>query len=226
MYAELSHRPTGDSRLVTSPRDPLSYTLRGITDARTALCRGLADYLHNLTTDQDGGRRVVLHEVYEAWSEPEDVARFPSAVVYSTDAGNYDEASLTPSTVRVGEKGEAIRIIAEFSTTLIVEVWTTDPLERMACAMAMEAAFHPVDWMTGFRLELPHYFSQRATYLPISSAYLDDGDTANERLRRVVFAVMAKVPQTHRVGFVPTLDIRAEATVSDGHENSPGTKTR
>ena len=68
--------------LVSDPDTREAITARRETDARTALTRGLADYLRDLSITWEAGREVTLLRVLEAWAQPEELSKFPSAAIY------------------------------------------------------------------------------------------------------------------------------------------------
>lgn len=212
---------TETTRLVTSPGDKQLLTGRRTTDCRTALARAVAEYLRPLEYNQEGGRRVHLQMVSEAWSEPEDMAEFPSAVVYAYGDGTYDATNFTPSLHQL-DGGVVLRSVAEFTIPIVIEVWCTDPEERMALGIMLEDALDPVDWMTGMRLELPHYFNSRATFLKQSAVYMDDGDDAQQRIRRLGVVLDATITQYVPLKAArPKLKVRTEVVVTDGTPVEP-----
>jgi hypothetical protein len=104
----------------------------------------------------------------------------------------------------------------------VVEAWATDALERMACAAMLEQAFYPVDWMTGFRLTLPHYHGVLAEYDVMTMAYLDSESDAGKRSRKAAFVVRARVPLVRVVGTRPGMAVRVKLEI-DPEELEPDT---
>lgn len=218
---ELTPLVAGPSSLVTDPRTKQVWTLTRETDARTALTRGLAEYLSGLSIEWESGRECRLVKVLEVWSESEDPVMYPAAVIYAVDPGEYDASKLTPETVELPDtENQCIRLSAEFSQTIVVEVWANDPQERMALVAMLEDAFDPVDWMTGFRLDLPHYHGARATFEKLTLSYEDDADEARRGWRRAIFTLQGVVPQVRAVGKLPRMVPRFTAEVED-----PGPET-
>lgn len=207
--------PDGRTRLVARPDDKQKLTDRRETDCRTALARGLKEYLEQLrvsTADGTGagGREIRFNQVLQTWAESEVPTKWPAAIVYALEAGTYDADSLSPSTFDLGS-GLTIRQVAEFTQNLVIEIWATDPIERMALVGMLEDALDPVDWMTGLRLELPHYHNARATFEKTSMAYLDTADDAQRRWRKAAIVVQGNVPQFRRLGEqVPRLRIKLD----------------
>jgi hypothetical protein len=144
-----------------------------------------------------GGRQSLLNRVLETWGEPEEVAEYPAATVFSIGAGAYDPSKLSPHpdpALRIGPPdGRYLLATSEFSIQLTVELWTTDPKERSALVAALEDALSPVEWMYGLRLALPHYFGAHATYEPLSSTYMDDAGRSMQRYRLAMFVVQANI---------------------------------
>lgn len=218
---ELLPLPQGPTELLRDPRDRQVLTLVRETDARTALTRGLAEYLSGLAIDMPGGRQVRFVQVLDVWADAELPARYPAALVYSLEQGEYDASKFTPQVVQVqaAEAGEgarvsALRVPSEFATNLMVETWSNDPAERMAISAMLEDAFDPTDWMSGFRLRLPHYHGAHATFEKLSSSYEDDVDEARRGWRRAIFVLRAMVPQIVAAGVMPIMRPRFIAEVS------------
>jgi len=192
-------------------------TLNRETDARTALVRGLAEYVRELSIVAAGGRLCRFVKVLENWAEPESLAQYPSAVIYTTEAGTYDASTLTPMTIKVPGTDVYVRQVAELSQPMTLELWSTDPMERMALVAMLEDALDPLEYMTGLRLELPHYYNQHATYEKLSIAYDDSPETANRRWRWASIQLVGNITQLRVVGKIPNMDIRLEVDVE-----SPG----
>lgn len=195
-------------RVPRSPDDEQKLTLRRTTDARTALARGLTEYLGGLSIIWDGGRRMFFERTYTSWAEPEKPAKYPSLVLVGSVPADYEAAMLTPALVasQDGQRNVYLRQVAEMKQMFQLIVWCQDPVERMALTTLVEDAMEPHDWMTGLRLELPYYFNARATYEKLNLSYDDTGEDAQRRWRRSVFTVMANVPQYRPVGtLVPML---------------------
>lgn len=197
--------PLGKTRLITSASDPIQFTANGETDARSAITRGLAEYLEHLQRDLVGGRQVRFKRVEDQYAEPEKQARYPSVAIYTTEAGTYDSSKFTPA---VSTKcrlpppdGRYLVSPADFVQELSVEIWATDPPERAGLVAMVEDAFNPVTYTYGFTLELPFYFNQRATYEMTELVYTDSDEDAIRRYRRATFTLNARVPLTKLYSF-------------------------
>lgn len=184
------------TRLVRFDDEPQVLTNRRNTDCRGALTYGLAEYLLSLELDPAnyGGRGFRFAEVFPQVPQGSVEAKWPAAYVYSAGAASYDAAELTPKT-RVLESGLAIRFAAELTMNMQVEVWSRDPIERMALVSMCEDAFDPVDYMTGFVLELPHYHNVRALFQCTDLEYLDVLEEDQKRWRRAIFSLEGTVPK-------------------------------
>lgn len=189
--------PTSASvRLITKADDEQSWTDRRETDARTAILRGLSEYLSQLTYVAEGGREISFKNVFDSWAEPEDEAVYPSAVVRSDAEGKYDDSSLSitvNSKIRVPD-GRFVVSPCEYVLDIMIIMWATDPIERSDIFQMVEDAMNPVDYMYGFKLELPFYFNARAQYELMSGTYDDAPDSALQRYRRGSMSVRANVP--------------------------------
>jgi len=187
------------ARLITQPGTPTAYTGDQETDARTALTRGLAEYLSMLSFKAPGGRELRFDKVLDTWAEPEDGAKYPRAIVTGTGSGIYDASSLTPDKPTTRNQlpapdGRYLISSCVFVQDLSVEVWANDPPARRAIVAGLESAFNPVDFMYGFVLELPFYFNERATFSLKDMAYPDNEQDAMRRHRNAVFTVTGEVP--------------------------------
>jgi hypothetical protein len=189
--------PTGPpSGLVIRAGTRPQHTLNRETDARTALTRGLADYLMGLEIELEA-RGLRFQNCFEQWAEPEDSANFPSAAVYALGPGVY-ESALTPK-LDPGHKVEGapntyLITTAELVVDLTVEVYCTDPTERMVVSGMLEDALNPVDWRNGFMLALPHYYGVHGVYELRDAAFQDDEASATRGSWRALYTLSARVP--------------------------------
>ena len=184
--------PPGPSRLIISPGEGRpTYTATRETDAVTAVKRGLREYLEQVYLDVLGVR-VQFARVLEVWAETDEIAVYPAAVIHARDEAEYDASGLTPAlnvtpvVARPGDPAEHRTYLVKYSEVrvpLVVELHTTSPEERVGCSMLLEDALNPVDWMYGFRLQLPHYYNQIAVYEPVRAQQLDSEDSARRRWR-------------------------------------------
>lgn len=204
------------SSLVTLRDEPIVMTANCETDTRTALTRGLAEYISQLSIQMPDGREIRLKKVKDNYSEPEDKAEFPSACVYSDEKNEYDASRFTPSVntnyrLPAPDKRYFVEL-AESVLNISVAVWATDPRERMGLAKMLEDAFNPVDYMYGFRLTLPHYYNARSEFALKSVEYLDDDADSIKRYRRLIFTVEGRVSLLKLVGF-PDAQIQLKTIV-------------
>lgn len=174
-------------------------------DSRTALTRGLAQYLSQVAS-VFGGRAARPVKVFDTYPGPDQIQVLPAIAVVSDQPLEYDTTNLTPSSLYATNLPRAQSInppqyvdqwliqTSAVTTNLKAEIWCADPTERMALAMAIEDAMVPVAWMYGFRLALPFYFSAVAEYAGTSIEYLDDDQTIWQRYRRLAVRFDAEVP--------------------------------
>jgi hypothetical protein len=175
-----------------------AYSATRECDARTAITRGLAEYLEGLTVDSVGGRRNMLRKVYQTWAEPEDEAVFPSAVVLMSGSASYDASRFTPG-VATSEQlpppdSRYVSAVAEMTGEITVELWCNDPTARAELTAALEEALIPYDEMYGLMLDLPHYYGVRAVYELKSVQYPDNETTAMQRYRKALLTLSAQMP--------------------------------
>jgi len=199
--------------LITDPNTLQCWTSHRETDCRTALVRGLKEYLEQATfSDPALSQRLKLAKVLARWAEPEDTAKFPSAAVYTQEAGIYDDDDFTSEPIEL-EDDYVIRLCSELVQPVILDVYCTDDPQRMSFAMMLEDLFEPVDWMSGFRLMLPHYFGIHAEYLKLSIDYVDNEENAQKRWRLAQFQLEARVSQVRFIGKVPKFQPKAQVYV-------------
>lgn len=209
--------PAGGTALVTRPGVAEVLTTRAETDCRTALTRGLKEYAEQLVIDWPGGRQSRFVRVLDTWAAPEDFAEFPAAVLDAFGPGTYEAHNLAPQTMFVqGTQRLALRKASEYSVQLRLAAWSNDPQERMALVAMLERAFDPVDWMTGFLLDLPHYHGARGHFLKLDSDYADGVTDAHRRVRVATFTLQASVSQYAVVGRLPQFLPDVSVDVEDG----------
>lgn len=213
--------PTPGTRLIWNPEELQVISLRRETDVRTAITLGLAEYLRTLTMPWKGGHHVQFARVLETWAQTEVPAQYPSACVYALDPGQYDASSFTPVYKTTVVDGVGVMQTCEFVLQCTVEIWSTDPDERVRLVSMVEDAFNPVDWMYGFRLEFPHYHNMRSDFSPESLMYVEDSDEAQRRYRKVLMTVTGRCPVVRRLTDatgrpVPRADVRVEYEFAQG----------
>lgn len=191
------------TRLITKADDVRVPTPFRATDATTALTRGIAEYVSQLSISTLEGRQLQFTKCFDAWAQQEDQATYPSFAAYTNDSdGVYDGANFSP---RVGQTRYADGTYevssAELAIELKCEIWATDPEERKSLVLMLEEAFQPVEWRYGFVLELPHYFNQRATFGLMKSTYLGGAQEATSGFVNARLFLHASVPVTRVLGF-------------------------
>lgn len=212
--------PAGGSTLLLDNSSVVPVlTTNQETDALGALIRGLAEYLQTLSWDAVGGRNLRFKAVRREWAEPEQQAKYPSAVVFSRSEAVYDASGFTPSVNPAQQlpapDGRFVISPSAMVVDLDIEVWGTDPQERIQLSAMLERALQPVAYRSGFQLTLPHYFGSIGTYLLKSVLIDDDQNDAIRRYRRANFTVNATVPVVQLVGLPtakPRFDLRNVGT--------------
>lgn len=207
--------PPGPTRLIKEAGDLQVYSAVQYTDCRTAICRGLQEYLQQLEFQQSGGRLFKFKKVLHTWAQPEDPAEYPSACVYAPGPGTYDSSSYTSSIQQLETLGpnQYLRKPCELMLDLIIEIYCTSPDERVAISEMMENALNPGDFMYGFLLEMPHYFNERAIFEPTSHEYSDESADSKRRLRRLLIGLTATMPVLQLRGFIAPLQVQTEVLV-------------
>lgn len=179
-----------------TPRGELSA--RRETDTRTALTRGLAEYIEDVVIEQEDGRKLRFGKVFSAWSEAEETTVYPSAIAYTTTPGVYDASKF------VAVPSKACQLPAPdsryalspstYQVDVTVEIWATDLPQRTTLVAALEDTFNPFTGQYGFSLDLPHYHNVRATYEPMQMGYMDTETDAMQRNRKAMFVLSGRVP--------------------------------
>jgi hypothetical protein len=203
------------SRLIVDEHDGEVLTTRQDTDCRTALVRGLADYLNSIVFSGKyfQAQRLQFESVSEDWADPEVCEKFPVAAVYTQEPGVYAaDERMTPEQRDIGN-GHVLHILPELTQVLVVDVHATSKLQRTALTATLENAFDPVGWMGGFKLALPHYFGLFAHYDLLTVDFLDNEDSTSKRWRVAQFQIEARVPRAVYVGHVPRFKPRVRVEV-------------
>lgn len=175
----------GDSILITDPSATYPMTARQESDVHTAIVRGLAGYLAGLSYAVNG-RLIQLTHIETNWAD-HDVRNYqpPTACVHSEEEGAYsDDVGMTIGRPEIVGDVDAQRVIALHTTawyelsSLTVDVWCSDKIQRAGVRRMLEDAFSPVHWMGGFRLVLPRYHSAQATYYCDKGKLNDSSESA------------------------------------------------
>lgn len=215
--SEPSAKPQVASCLVLEPDQKHTHTKIRSTDARTALKRGLANYIESIPTfiHPTHGRPVKLAAVFDVWPDQEDKIVIPSATVYSSDPHPYEAHAFGP-TIDPGCKIDAMTYLvkyAEIRFDMTIDILTSDPEERVAFSMMMEDALNPVEWMSGFRLDLPHYHNLRATYELLNGNYPDDEPNVFKRNRHLTYTIRGNVSAVRIKTITPLTSVTVTSTV-------------
>lgn len=206
----------GATRLIERSDTLERLNAQRVTDARTAMARGLKEYMEQLRIIFGGGRELRFLRVHEEWSDPEDEAVYPSAVVDALGPGTYDEDKFTPRLIKLEEDAvHALRKTTELSQEYQVTIYATDKVERRGLVAMLEDAFCPVEFMYGFRLDLPHYHNARATFAMGDIDYIDDEESVQARLRIAQITVQGVIPVYRVIGRPPMLDVRLEVGTTE-----------
>lgn len=202
----------GNTKLITEEGIIQVWSANRETDARTALSRGLAEYVQGLQIEFNRAT-YTFARVFENWAAPEDNATYPSAVVYATGEGSYDSSGFTPKINRRDrvpdhinggfdpKNGRYVQTASELVQDVTVEIWANDTQERQALVAMLEDAMVPVDWRYGPLLEFPHYHNARASFEKLSLTYDDTEIDAIRRYRRATMIIRGKVPVVKIVRF-------------------------
>lgn len=201
------------ARLVTGATEKQKLTkTREVSSVRAAV-RALADYLRELSFPIDGGKHVKFSVVREMKADPEENAKYPAAAIYPEGNIDYDSDTGSFEQYQAAEFDDGgLYINGDVRTELTVHVWTNEDQHRENALMCLEDACNPVDYMTGFRLEMPFYHGLRADYLLLSVQYEDNDADVQRRYRKLIMRVRVTCPYASML-LLPKLNARAVVDV-------------
>lgn len=211
----LATRPEDiQARLIKKPDDLQVLSMFFEADVKTAIARGLRDYLKTLSIHWPGGRFFEFKEVFISVADTEVPAKFPSASVFGETEGEFEDLQCAPALIQVNDPHDRryVKVVTNYSMPIEVTVWANDTHERTALCAMLDNAFDPVEFMTGFRLELPFYFNARATYLCERSEYTEDETDANQRRRKAKYYLTGVCPKIVPAG--PKVSARPRLSTS------------
>jgi len=205
------------STLVLERGTPVRATPNRECSASRAPCRALAEYIETLTIPTPGGAHTKFVVVRDLKAEPEDLAEYPGACVFHEGEPQYgtEEGGLQPIYDPTGDlqDGTQLFLVGELKVDLQVHVWTNEIEHREGVLMMLEDAMNPVEWMSGFFLEMPHYHNLRASFQLMSMAYEDVDSDTQRRYRKCTLRVQAICPYARIFG-LPRLRPRGDVEVS------------
>jgi len=175
--------------LVTEPTTRPILTTCHSKDARSAMQRSVADYLETLVLKPpfDSRTDIKLKVVSDGWADPNDASVYPGASVFGVGTGSYENTNhpWLREEYRIPGTDIVVAATGELIQNYVVEVWLNDPNERIAWASCLEGACWPVDWMSGFRMMMPHYHGLPADFEPQNIDYLDSEPDDSRRYRKL-----------------------------------------
>lgn len=175
-----------ETRLIEDPNEKQKLTKHREVSAVRAGVRGLADYLRGLSFPIDGGKHTKFTIVREMKAEPEENAKYPAAAVFPDGNIDYDADTGTFEQYLAQQfSNGGLYINGDVRTELTVHVWTNEDQHRENALMMLEDASNPVNWMTGFRLEMPYYYNLRADYMLLRVQYEDNDADVQRRYRKL-----------------------------------------
>lgn len=182
------------TQLVREQSQPVPHVLNRECDAQKAVVRGLAEYLRGRKLEINGAVLQLL-AVREEWGVPAESAKYPSGGVKALGDYVYGNEERLPQVINdvTAQPGRFLVRSCEVDVELGLEVWARNPEERAQLGILLEEAFYPVDWMSGFRLWLPHYFGTTASYVLTRGGREDDENSAQRRQWRTQYTLTAHV---------------------------------
>lgn len=239
MYTHLD----GLSRLIEHARDvekPL--TNRCEADLETAVRRGLAEYLQQLSIETPSGRTLAFTKVYDTFGDLDEKAVPPVAGVQGAgDDGMYEPKGMSNIITRSNELEMVVNPSgkyarggwkfygarpAEYRKSLQIEMVSQDKPSRMWLCKMLEDDFNPEglpgsDPQAGFELELPHYHGVRAVYAAeMKMRYEEAGVAARQGRWKAWCTVSVSCPQI-RVVARPVVKPRVGIAVNTPDESPP-----
>lgn len=183
------------------------------TSAARAPIRALAEYLGEVEFAESVNGSSRLAVISDGKADPESLADYPAAAIYVDGPIRYvEDGSVEPVTGSAVEGGQLI-LMGEVQASVLVHVWTNEDEHRETVLRALEDAFSPVEWMSGFELEMPHYYNCVATYQLMEITFEDSPDDVQRRYRKVTLQLMVRSPYA-RLFSLPTIKPRFQSEVS------------
>lgn len=183
------------------------------TSAARAPIRALAEYLSSIEFAESVNGSSKLAVSSDGKADPESLADYPAAAIFIDGPIRYvEEGSVEPVTGAAVDSGQLI-LMGEVQASVLVHVWTNEDEHREIVLRALEDAFSPVEWMSGFELEMPHYYNCVASYQLVEITFEDSPDDVQRRYRKVTLQLMVKSPYA-RLFSLPTIKPRFQSEVS------------
>lgn len=210
------------SSIVLDSSKPIVLTTEASTDAIGAITRGLAEIIAQLELRPSSGRKVTkLAQVTNGFAEPETFSAYPSACVYALDA-EYDDnyaLNIVPASMldMTATHGEQLFITNEIRCRVSIELWCQDTKERSLFVAALEKLSSPTDFMSGMRIQLPHYHNTTCS-LTIKSIQYEDSEELNSRRYRKALITFDGTMCVFRTNTLPKLNPRTRVIVQDVQE--------
>jgi hypothetical protein len=189
---------------VLDPNEKQVLTHRCESTCLEAMQRGLREYVSQLAVNWSGKQYRFLRAI-DGYAEPEERAKYPAVSVYTESPGVYDADTFSTEPHVITDGKTILQRASEYVQQYTVDIWCTQKEERRALIKMLEDAFDPVEWMSGFRLTLPHYFGAHATFLKDSLLVADTPATTGRRWFIAQFLVTGTVPQFRFVGRRPLM---------------------
>lgn len=163
-----------------------------------ALCRGLAMYLMQLSTQDPNGKTLRFVAAYDTTPTTEELVHFPAVAVFQEGDATYSPTSMAGSggfgDVLPAPDGRRVTNPADVEAWLRVYIWATDTQQRSSLLAMVEDALLPTDLGWEAKLELPFYHNARATYAMTALSLVEDGDQAMKRERQASIRVRGTIP--------------------------------
>lgn len=165
--------------------------------------QALKEYLESLTFPIDGQKHLAFEVVREHKAEPEDMAAYPGACVFTDGEIRYnsDDGPLNNESHDEIDEDHALFYPTDLRFNVQVHAWTNEDFHREQVLMMLEDGFSPVDWASGFMLDMPHYHGLRATYILESLTYEDSAEDNQRRYRKVQARLLVTSPQARVLTF-------------------------
>ena len=201
---------------ILDPDDIQKISYVRTVDARTALARGMSEYLSMLSMIWEGGRQLKFARTKFYWAEPEEQAILPAAALIGQGEATYEDSTLSQQLTPVEDgTNRYLYSAAAMMQRFRLEAWSSDPVELYGLSAMIEDALEPTDFMTGLRLELPYYFNARATYEKQAIMYGVGAGDAHQRWRKAIFTIVGTCPQYRPVGALQLMDPKIKVSASD-----------
>jgi hypothetical protein len=202
-----------------------SYKYAADLDEALAIGQAFVDRLSELQYDH--GKRLKRDAVFATWSDPDQIAEYPSIAVIMPEEGEFDQSQFVPSaleeynTATSDGSGMCLWQDCEFVCTVQLVIICTDPIQRALVTRAVrEALQDETGRQYGIKIPLKRYFGgvfgAQVACRKIRNE--DSGEDAKMRKRKAILTVNCRFPMLRAVSATNLMGIDVRFTATVGNE--------